>query len=849
MEPGDRRINKWLFTPLALALVWVGSLLVAGTAATAPPPQGPNEIHLGALNNGAAVDLTEGDVLVLSLDSNPATGYEWQVADVDRAVLQQAAEVQYEPEVPPGLQSGANPPPVLGAPERTILRFQARAPGRTALRLVYGRPWKKDAPPARSYALEVRGVGAFTGQFRALPTATPVPPAAAAGSQPLLGAPAHLNWCEQGGCTPVRDQGGCGSCWAFATVGVLESAIKIKDGQERDLSEQYLVSCNTEGMSCGGGWFAHSYHWFRVPPGEPSAGARYEADFPYQATNVPCNPPHAPHETLIGYSYVAGYTVPPVSDVKQAILDHGPVGTGVCVGSAFHAYTGGVFGTNETCSGIVNHAVVLVGWDDADGVWYLRNSWGTDWGEDGYMRIKWGISMVGWGANYVTYEAATPTAPSGLTATAVSQAQIDLGWTDNSTDESDFHVERSPDGSTGWTGIYTATAGSTSTSDTGLTCGTTYYYRLRAHRHSDGQYSSYSNTANATTPACPPPNAPSVLTATAASQAQINLSWTDNSTDESDFHVERSPDGSAGWTGIYTATANSTSTSDTGLTCGTAQYYRLRAHRHSDGQYSTYSNTANATTPACQPLIAPSRLSARAASRTQINVSWTDNAPDESDYHVERSLRSNTGWTAVYTAAANATGYINIGLSCSTAYYYRVRAHRHADGQYSAYSNTARAATAGCRTRMVANDDISGALPIADQSYGIAQDISEATTMTDDPDLPCVATPVDRTVWYSYTAAFTGTLTVDTFGSDYDTALAVWTGEPGALQNAGCNDNSDQTLQSRLQVPVSFGTIYFIEVADLSGAGTCGLQLNVWAAPPGDPNLPGFRLYLPAVLR
>ncbi|HEM61800.1 MAG TPA: hypothetical protein ENO24_05885, partial [Chloroflexi bacterium] len=95
-------------------------------------------------------------------------------------------------------------------------------------------------------------------------------------------------------------------------------------------------------------------------------------------------------------------------------------------------------------------------------------------------------------------------APTNLTATSGSQSQIDLQWDDNSTDESNFHVERSLDGATGWTQIgYTAEdANETTYSDTGLSCDTTYYYRVRAHRHSDGKYSDYSNVASASTHAC-----------------------------------------------------------------------------------------------------------------------------------------------------------------------------------------------------------------------------------------------------------------------------------------------------------------------------------------------------------
>ena len=105
---------------------------------------------------------------------------------------------------------------------------------------------------------------------------------------PNLGLPASFDWRDLGGCTPVRDQGSCGSCWAFGTVGPLECNILIHDGLSVNLSEQWLVSCNREGYGCGGGWWAHEYHE-ATTDSCGGTGAVLEADFPYVAWDAPCN--------------------------------------------------------------------------------------------------------------------------------------------------------------------------------------------------------------------------------------------------------------------------------------------------------------------------------------------------------------------------------------------------------------------------------------------------------------------------------------------------------------------------------------------------------------------------------
>ena len=239
------------------------------------------------------------------------------------------------------------------------------------------------------------------------------------------GLPSRFDWRDSGGVTPIKDQGSCGSCWAFATVGPLEANIKIKDDTTTDLSEQFLISCNVETpepWSCAGGLFAHDYHWNKVTA-SGEAGAVAESEKPYSASNESCCSMLTPcpfnHSwKLTSWSCVAGDATPPdccrcngqivsTCDIKRAIMRYGPVSAAVCVGPYFQNYTGGVFETDEFCPDGPNHAIVLTGWDDTqgnNGVWFLRNSWGSDWGESGYMRIGYGISAVGSCANYIVYQ-------------------------------------------------------------------------------------------------------------------------------------------------------------------------------------------------------------------------------------------------------------------------------------------------------------------------------------------------------------------------------------------------------------------------------------------------------------
>jgi titin len=276
-----------------------------------------------------------------------------------------------------------------------------------------------------------------------------------------------------------------------------------------------------------------------------------------------------------------------------------------------------------------------------------------------------------------------PAAPSGVTATAISQTQIALGWTDNAGNETGFRIERSLDGMN-FALLTTVAMDVTSFTDTGLSPITTYYYRVIAFNA--GGTSAASNIGSATTPDYPPAS-PSALVATAVSATQINLAWTDNASNETGYQIEGSTDG-VNFTQVATVAANVTSYSNTGLSASTTYCFRVRASN--SGGYSGYSNVASATTAAAAPPTAPSNLMLTVVSSSQINLQWNDNSSNETQFLIERAL-NNSSFTQIATVAANVRNYSATGLQPNTRYFFRVCATNTAGN--SAYSNTAQAKT------------------------------------------------------------------------------------------------------------------------------------------------------------
>jgi thermitase len=278
----------------------------------------------------------------------------------------------------------------------------------------------------------------------------------------------------------------------------------------------------------------------------------------------------------------------------------------------------------------------------------------------------------------------TVTPPSDLSLiSALNSIQMD--WVDNAPDETAFSVERSPHNTASWTEIATTAENVTTLIESaGLTCGSTYDYRVRAYRLGDDNYSTYSNVLDVTL-TCDPPPAPSNVTVDAiVTLTDLQIGWQDNSADETSFVIERYVSGT--WQPVTTIGANITSTQDTdpSLSCYTDYDYRVKAYRSHDGKQSSYASGTGETS--CETLFTPDNLLVTNSLNT-IVTTWDNHSPDGTDFEIERRISGTSTWSLLDTIDASLTTYSDNATICGYIYDYRVRQFRSNDSIYSTYSN------------------------------------------------------------------------------------------------------------------------------------------------------------------
>jgi len=247
---------------------------------------------------------------------------------------------------------------------------------------------------------------------------------------PAVGAPPSFDWRNYDGgdwMTPVKNQGYCGSCWAFSAVGVVEAIYNIGTGNpdlDLNLSEEYLVADCLLGNSCCGGWMDYAFGFIR------DSGIPDEACLPY-VDQSGCTCGGATCDSNCTYSTGGSYpdicsdatcsdrcwdwqdrlftidtlgSVSP-SQIKQSVVDTGPLSVAMGYGSSYGGYWDGDIYRCTKDSGI-NHGVIIAGYDDAGGYWIVKNSWGSSWpnpAAGGYFKVGYGECSIDSIEQFVNY--------------------------------------------------------------------------------------------------------------------------------------------------------------------------------------------------------------------------------------------------------------------------------------------------------------------------------------------------------------------------------------------------------------------------------------------------------------
>jgi len=195
----------------------------------------------------------------------------------------------------------------------------------------------------------------------------------------------NVDWRTKGAVNPVKNQGNCGSCWAFSATSSIESIWFISGHTLANLAEQQLVDCsaNWGNQGCNGGWMDYAFKYVIDTKGQDAT-----ANYPYTAQVGTCkSAQYTPVATIKSYNDI------PQGNCAQLLtaITNNPVSVAIAVNSKFQAYTGGVY-SDTTCGTGLNHGVTAIGYgtDTQTNLpyWLVRNSWGASWGEQGYIRMN-----------------------------------------------------------------------------------------------------------------------------------------------------------------------------------------------------------------------------------------------------------------------------------------------------------------------------------------------------------------------------------------------------------------------------------------------------------------------------
>ncbi|XP_037088275.1 cathepsin O-like [Pollicipes pollicipes] len=201
------------------------------------------------------------------------------------------------------------------------------------------------------------------------------------------GLPARVDWRDRGVVTPVRNQADCGACWAFSTVEVLETMHALKTGNLTQLSVQQVIDCSSNNLGCTGGDVCWALDWMSAN------GIVPELRYPLTLRDDACRLQSSASGVLLR-TYHCDSMVGNEEGMLRLLATRGPIAVGADA-TSWQDYVGGVIRFN--CEGELNHAVQIVGYDTTGPVPYyiVRNSWGADFGLDGYLHVAVGSDLCG----------------------------------------------------------------------------------------------------------------------------------------------------------------------------------------------------------------------------------------------------------------------------------------------------------------------------------------------------------------------------------------------------------------------------------------------------------------------